>query len=195
MNDELADEDSAGPGAGVRICTESDVAAQYAQHHQWLRDTARRRFPSQTPDLLDDAVGVVFVRLLNQVDKGKLTDKGDRWRAYLRRMVLNSCVDLIRRDVRFRNVSSTDDPEIPHIIDHDPLGDEVADDDLRRRRQPKLNEAVAKLSERQVSILQYVMEGWTNKQIGERLGISGQAVGQQLKTIMNRLHEEVTKDE
>ncbi len=33
------------------------------------------------------------------------------------------------------------------------------------------------------------------KQIGEELGITGQAVGDQLKTIIKRCHEEVTKDE
>jgi len=37
--------------------------------------------------------------------------------------------------------------------------------------------------------------GETKKQIGEELGITGQAVGDQLKTIIKKCHEEVTKDE
>jgi hypothetical protein len=46
--DYLAEEDLEGPGADARISTQSDVAAQYAKHHQRLRDTAARRFPSQS---------------------------------------------------------------------------------------------------------------------------------------------------
>jgi RNA polymerase sigma factor (sigma-70 family) len=195
VTDNLAEEDLQGPSADARICTQSDVGAQYKKYHQWLRDTAGRRFPSQSEDLINDAVSIVFVRLLAQADEGVLTDKGENWRPYLRRTVLNQCVDLIRKDMTFRNTASTEDPRAPRHIDRDPLGDQVADDDLVRRRQPKLNDAVANLSQRQVTLLEHVFDGQTNKQIGEALGISGQAIGQQLKTITSRIGEEVTKDE
>lgn len=195
MNVGLADEDSHGPGADARICTQSDVAAQYQQHQERLRRVAGRYFQGGRADLVDEAVGIVFVHLLDLVEKGKLTDKGDKWGGYLRRMVLNSCVDLIRREIKFRNTFPRGDPEKPRIVDHDPLGDDIADDDLARRRQARLDEALANLSERQVTIVRHLLKGWTNKQIGEELGISGQAVGQQLKTILNQLHEEVTKNE
>lgn len=195
MNDELADEDPHGPGADARICTQSDVAARYEQHHERLRKAAGRYFQGKRPDLVDEAIGIVFAHLMDLVEKGKLTDKDERWGGYLRRMVLNCCVDLVRREIKFRNTFPEGDPEKPRIIDHDPLGDDISDDDLARRRQARLDEALANLSERQVTIVRHVLEGWTNKQIGEELGISGQAVGQQLRTILNQLHEEVTKDE
>jgi RNA polymerase sigma factor (sigma-70 family) len=195
VTDNLTEEDLEGPSADARICTQSDVGAQYMKYHQWLRDTAVRRFPSQSEDLINDAVSIVFVRLLAQASEGVLTDKGENWRPYLRRTVLNQCVDLIRKDMTFRNTASREDPRAPRHIDHDPLGDQVADDDLVRRRQPKLNDAVANLSQRQVTLLEHVLDGQTNKQIGEALGISGQAIGQQLKTITSRIGEEVTKDE
>lgn len=195
VTDNLAVEDLEGPGADARICTQSDVGAQYKKYHQWLRDTCARRFPNQSQDVINDALSIVFVRLSAQADKGALTDKGENWGPFLRRMVLNQCVDLIRQDVTFRNTASREDPERPRYIDHDPLGDQVADDDLVRRRQPKLNDAVANLSQRQVTLLEHVLDGRTNKQIGEALGISGQAVGQQLKTITSRIGEEVTRDE
>jgi RNA polymerase sigma factor (sigma-70 family) len=179
----------------ARTCTRSDVAAQYAKYHQWLRDTAGRRFPSQSADLINDAVSISFMHLLDQADKGELTDKGENWGPYLRRMVLNKCVDLIRSDMTFRKTASREDPESPRHVDPDPLGDEVANDDLVRRRQAKLNKAVANLNQRQTAILTHLLDGWTNKQIGEALGITGQAVGQQLKTLINHLREEVTKDE
>lgn len=194
MTEDLAEGDGQGPLV-ARSCTQSDVAAQYAKYHQWLRDAACRRFPSQSDDLINDAVSITFIHLLDQADKGELTDKGESWRPYLRRMVLNKCVDLIRRDIAFRKTASGEDPESPRHIDPDPLGDEVANEDHVRRRQTKLNEAVANLSQRQATILTYVLDGWTNKQIGEALGISGQAVGQQLKTILNHLREEVTNNE
>lgn len=195
MTDNLADEDLEGPGTDARICTQSEVGAQYQKYHQWLRDTAGRFFRSQSEDLVNDAVGIVFVRLLAQADEGVLTDKGETWGPYLRRMVLNQCVDLIRQDVTFRNLASRDDPENPRHIDRDPIGDQVANDDLVLRRQPEINDAVANLSQRQITLLERVLDGQTNRQIGEALGISGQAVGQQLKTITSRISEEVTKDE
>lgn len=195
MNDELAGEDPRGPGADARICTRSDVAAQYARHHGQLETVARGYFQGRHDDLADEAVGIVFARLLELVEKGKLTDKGDLWWFYLRRAVINRCVDLIRREVKLRDRFPEGNPEKPRIVDHDPLGDNIADDDQARTRQTKLNQALVNLSDRQVTVLRYALEGWTNKDIGEQLGISGQAVGQQLKTIVNQLHEEVTKDE
>lgn len=195
MNVELADGDPTGPGIANRICTRSDVAAQYQQHHEWLRRVASRHFSGRRPDLADEAISTVFIHLIELVEKMQLTDKGDKWRAYLRQMVLHRCVDLIRRENTFRKTFPEGDPEKPRIVDHDPLGDDVASDDLAQRRQARLDEALATLSERQTTIIRFVLSGSTNKQIGDELGISGQAVGQQLKTILNQLHKEVTRDE
>ncbi|WP_244930901.1 sigma-70 family RNA polymerase sigma factor [Nocardioides sp. W7] len=191
MTDALADD----PGENARVCTPSDVAAQYRQHHEWLRKVANRFFDGKRPDLAAEAIGLLFAHLLELVEEQKLTDRGEGWRGYLRKAVLNRCVDLVRAEKKTRERFPPGDPEEPRIIDQDPLGDYAAAEDLARRRQGKLNSAVEKLTDRQVTIVRHFLNGKTNKQIGEELGITGQGVGDQLKTIIKKCHEEVTKDE
>jgi RNA polymerase sigma factor (sigma-70 family) len=195
VTDALADDDPDNPGEDARVCTPSDVGAQYQQHHDWLRKVANRFFDGKRPDLADEAIGLLFAHLLELVEEKKLTDRGEGWRGYLRRAVLNRCVDLVRAEKKTRERFPPGDPDEPRIVDHDPLGDFAAAEDLARRRQEKLNTAVENLTERQVTILRHVLNGETNKQIGEELGITGQGVGDQLKTIIKKCHEEVTKDE
>jgi RNA polymerase sigma factor (sigma-70 family) len=195
VNDDPTETDPQGSDADARICTQSDVAAQYKQNHKWLRDVAERFFDGKRPDMADEAVGLVFAHLLELVEEEKLTDRGGGWRGYLRKAVLNRCVDLVRAEKKARERFPAGNPEEPRIIDHDPLGDLAAAEDLARRRQAKLNTAVANLTDRQVTIVRRVLNGETNKEIGEELGITGQGVGDQLKTIIKKCHEEVTKDE
>lgn len=195
MTNALADDDLDEPGEGARVCTPSDVAAQYRQHHEWLRKVANRFFDGKRPDLADEALGLVFAHLLEVVEEQRLTDRGEGWRGYLRRAVLNRCVDLVRAEKKSRERFPPGNPEEPRNIDPDPLGDYAAAEDLARRRQGKLNTAVEKLTDRQVTILRHVLNGKTNKEIGHEIGITGQGVGDQLKTIIKRCHEEVTKDE
>lgn len=194
MTDALADEPD-DPGEGARVCTPSDVGAQYLQHHEWLRKVANRFFDGRRPDMADEAIGLLFAHLLELVEEQKLTDRGEGWRGYLRRAVLNRCVDLVRSEKKTQERFPPGDPKQPRVIDHDPLGEYVAAEDVARRRQERLNTAVEKLTERQVTILRYVLNGTTNKQIGEELGITGQGVGDQLKTIIKKCHEEVTRDD
>lgn len=194
MTDALTD-DPDNPGKDARVCTPSDVAVQYRQHHEWLRRIANRFFDGKRPDLADEAIGLLFAHLLELVEGQKLTDRGEGWRGYLRRAVLNRCVDLVRSEKKVRERFPPGDPEEPRITDHDPLGGSIAAEDLARRRQEKLDYAVENLTDRQVTILRNVINGKTNKQIGEELGITGQGVGDQLKTIIKRCHEVVTKDE
>jgi RNA polymerase sigma factor (sigma-70 family) len=185
-----------GPEAEARLCTDSDVAAQYAQHHVGLRRVAMRVFDGKRPDAADQAVMEVFTKLLDLVRKGRLTDRGDSWGPYLRRAVHNSCISIIRKEKRDREHFPEGDPETERPIDLDPLGDALAHDDETRRRRERLTIAFAALSDRQTTIIVHAFwDEWSNKQIGEALGISGQAVGQQLKTILKKLHEGVTRDE
>jgi RNA polymerase sigma factor (sigma-70 family) len=195
VKDGTTETDSQGPGADARICTQSDVAAQYQRNQQWLRDVAERFFAGNRPDMADEAIGLVFAHLLELVEEEKLTDRGEGWRGYLRKAGLNRCVDLVRAEKKTRERFPPGNPEEPRIIDRDSLGDIAAAEDLARRRQAKLNIAVANLTDRQITIVRGVLNGKTNKKIGEELGITGQGVGDQLKTIIKKCHEEVTKDE
>ena len=82
------------------------------------------------------------------------------------------------------------------IIDADPLGDRVVEDDQARRRLERPYGALAKLDESQLAIIKHAFwDGWTNRKIGDTLGTTGQAVGRRLKTTLKRLPEEVTRDE
>lgn len=196
MNDERAAPCARGPAEPARLCTQSDVAAQYAQHHARLRQVAGDVFGGRRPETADDAIMLVFTRLLDLVEEGRLTDKGEMWGPYLRQAVRNRCIDILRGEVRERHRFPAADTDKPQVVDLDPLGDAVADSDETRRRLARLPRAVASLSDRHAAIVKHKFwDLWSDRKIGETLGITGQAVGQQLRTALKRLHEEVTKDD
>lgn len=196
MSSEQTEADPQGPEADARICTASDVAAQYKQHHESLRQLANRFFDGKRSDAAEDAVMDVFAHLVKLAGKQKLTDKGERWGAYLRGAVRRSCINIVRAERKDRERFPAGDPELERVIDFDPLGDGVVDDEQARRRRARLPVALATLDEGQLAIIKHVhWDGWTNKKIGKNLGTSGQAVGQRLKTALKKLHEEVTRDE
>lgn len=196
MSDDLTEMDPPGPDVDARICTASDIAAQYKRHHDNLRQVANRVFDGRRPDTAGDAVMAVFTHLLDLVEDEKLTDKGESWGPFLRSAVRNRCIDILRAEKKDRERFPQGDPATERVIDFDPLGDAVAADDQTHRRRERLAGAVASLSERHAAIIIHTFwDGWSNKRIGETLGISGQAVGQQLQTVLKKLHEEVTRDE
>lgn len=189
-------EDPRGPVAGARICTPSDVAAQYGRHHKSLEKVANRFFEGKRKDVAENAVMDVFLRLTENAKAGKLTGKGEDWGPYLRQAVRNSCTDIVRQEKRERERFPEGDPELERIVAFDPLGDAVAEDDLTRRRTAGLKPALATLDDTERAIIWHTFwDGWTDKRIGDSLGTSGQAVGQRKKTILQKLHKEVTKDE
>jgi RNA polymerase sigma factor (sigma-70 family) len=196
VSTELAEEDPEGPAADASICTPSDVAAQYARHHEDLHRVASRFFAGRRPGLAEDAVMNVFARLLELARQRKLTDKGDGWGAYLRRAVHNSCVDIVRQEEKERTRFPAGDPDRQRIVAFDPLGDSIAATDHKERTIARLAQALSDLDEIQLAIVKHKLwDGWTDKAIGDTLGITGQAVGQRLKTILKTLHKEVTNDE
>lgn len=196
MSSEQAEAAPQGLDVDARICTASDVAAQYKQHHKSLHQLANRFFDGKRPGAAEDAVMKVFAHLVRLARKQRLTDKGERWGAYLRGAVRRSCIDIVRAEARDRERFPVGDPEQERIIDADPLGDRVVEDDQARRRLERLHGALATLDESQLAIIKHAFwDGWTNRRIGDTLGTTGQAVGQRLKTTLKRLHEEVTRDE
>lgn len=190
--------DRAEPDDGadtVRRCTRSDVAAQYARHHVTLQRLANSIFNWQRPDAAQDAVMQVVTHVLELVQRGELTDQGDGWEPYLRRAVRNRCLDIIRTEQRYRARFPEGDPDKQRVFQPDPLGDEVAERDQHHQHVSRLHDALASLSDRHADIIKLKFwNGWSDKKIGERLGISSQAVGQQLRTALKRLREEVTND-
>lgn len=196
MKFEPAEPDPDGVARAVRRCTKSDVAAQYARHHEMLRRVAGSVFGRPRPEVAEDAVMLVFAHLLDLVERGRLIDKGDTWEPYLRRAVRNRCLDILRGEKRHRERFPEGDPNRQRLVDSDPLGDEVAQSDETRRRVAQLPQALASLSNRHATIIKRKFwDQWSDKKIGDTLGITGQAVGQQLRTALKRLHEEVTKSE
>jgi RNA polymerase sigma factor (sigma-70 family) len=196
VKDDPAEEDPKGPAAEARICTRSDVAAQYEQHHKKLREVAERFFEGKRPDAAENAVMDVFLRLSKLAGEGETADQGDGWAPYLRRAVRNSCIDIVRKEKKERERFPEGDPKHQRIIDADPLGDAVVADRQARQRIARLKPALANLDENELAIIRHKFwDEWTDRKIGDALGTSGQAVGQRLKTILKRLHEEVTKGE
>lgn len=196
MSNDLTEVDGPGPDADARICTASDIAAQYKRHHLNLHRVANQVFDGKRPDAAEDAVMTVITHLLDLVEDKKLTDKGDMWGPYLRRAVRNSCIDILRAEKKGRERFPGGDPDDVRVINFDPLGDTVAADDETRRRRALVAGAVASLSDRHAAIIKHTFwDRWSNKQIGETLGITPQAVGQQLKTALKRLHDEVTRND
>ncbi|NYI58249.1 sigma-70 family RNA polymerase sigma factor [Cellulomonas soli] len=196
MTDAQAEEEPRGPAAGARICTPTDVAAQYRRHHESLAKVAARFFEGKRPDAAENAVMDVMLRLTESAKAGELTDKGEDWGPYLRRAVRNSCVDIVRREKREREHFPQGDPELERIVDLDPLGDAIAQQHSTRWQVARLKSALATLDESELLIIWLTFwKGATDKQIGDRIGTSGQAVGQRKKTILRKLLKEVTKDE
>jgi RNA polymerase sigma factor (sigma-70 family) len=196
VTSERCDEDQPGPAAAARTCTRSDVAAQYARHHESLKRVTKRFFDSTREDAAQNAVMSVIVRLLDSAEAGTLTDKGDDWGPYLRRAVHNSCIDILRQEKKERERFPRGDPDLERIVDLDPLGDALADVDLSARREGRLKFALGTLDDTEHAIIwRTFWDGWTDRQIGASLGTSGQAVGQRKKTILKKLLKEVTKDE
>lgn len=137
---------------------------------------------------------MVFAHLMDLADKGRLTDKGATWEPYLRRAIRNRCIDIIREEKRTRKYFPPGEEDKQRVVTVDPLGDAVSERDEAAGRLNRLRGAVSGLSDRHAIIIK--LKFWdllTDKQIGETLGITGQAVGQQLRTALKRLHEEVTK--
>lgn len=196
MKNNEPEEDPRGPDAVARTCTASDVAAQYRRHHESLNRVANGFFEGKRKDAAENAVMDVFLRLTKNAEAGKLTDKGADWGPYLRRAVRNSCTDIVRKEKKERERFPEGDPELERIVDFDPLGDALAENDLMRRRVERLKPALSALDDTERTIVWHTFrDRWTDKQIGDSLGTSGQAVGQRKKTIMKKLLKEVTRDE
>jgi len=151
----LTEEDPQGPAADARICTPSDVAAQYTQHHEDLHKVAKRFFEGKRPDVAENAVMDVFLRLSKLAEQQKLTDKGEGWGPYLRRAVRNSCTDIVRKEKKERERFPEGDPEQPPTIDADPLGDAVVANVQARRNIARLRPALAKLTENELAIIRH----------------------------------------
>lgn len=196
MRHDQAEGDPRGPATGARICTPSDVAAQYGRHHQTLGRVADWFFEGQRKDAAENAVMDVFRRLTESAMAGQLTDKGEDWGPYLRRAIRNACTDIVRQEKKERERFPKGDPEFEQIVDLDPLGDAVAENDLDMRRTARLKPALAALDDTERAIIRHTFwGGWSDRQIGDSLGTSGQAVGQRKKTILKKLLKEVTKDD
>lgn len=194
VSDEPLETGTDGPSPAARLCTKSDLAAQYARHHERLHQFAGSFFRGRRPEAAEDAVMLVFTHLMDLAEKGELTDKGATWEPYLRRAIRNRCIDIIREEKRTREHFPPGDESKQRVVTLDPLGDAVSERDEAACRLNRLRVALAGLSDRHAVIIK--LKFWdllTDKQIGETLGISGQAVGQQLRTALKRLNEEVTK--
>lgn len=172
---------------------EQDPAALFAAHHAAVYRTAYR-ITGQAEDA-EDVLQTVFLQVLRFAERDELANPG----AYLRRLAINTALNLVRQ--RRRRPTETLAPEDPPS---EPPGEASADRAARRgmlSTQPTidpgaqelrdgLRDALAQLSPRAAEIfaLRY-FEDYTNRQIAELLKTSESSIGVTLHRARQRLRQ------
>lgn len=161
-----------------------DVAALYDAHKDVMFRVARRILNGNDDDALD-AVGAVILKLVNAADDDRMPHPRN-WRSYLCTAARNAAADIIRKR------ASRDEAEEQEVWVWPTVEDAADQDDLEKRATA----ALERLPEQQQRIVRLkVFDCETNRSIGARLGISGQAVGQQYRNALKTLHKEVTSND
>lgn len=132
----------------------------------------------------EDVLQTVFLRLARREDLGLDAEPG----AYLHRAAVNASLDLIRARTRDRSIP-LDDLDLP------PEDASVADPERRqndRELRRGLRQAMLGLSERSAEIFALrFLEGVSNQEIAEMLGMTQSAVGVALHRARNHVKKEI----
>jgi RNA polymerase sigma factor (sigma-70 family) len=190
--------DQASAGAEPRdapVITKVDIGALYVQHHAILYAHACRALPARLHADARDALMTVFRRLSDQKEKGTLEEQPN-WKAYLKTSVTNACLDIIKANPEKQELDP-EDPQLHHRAPADPTGDAAVEamSALEGRARAEamlqiLDEADARL---RTIVVGKLFEERTDKDIGAKLGITGQRVGQLYRKALKMLQEEVTR--
>lgn len=175
-----------------------DVAPLYLKHEKAMRGSARKAFGAGTVESdVDEAISRVFATLQEAHAAGRLRDKDD-WKSYMRASARNAAYAIARERARERErVDSLDarreanngeDQTLGSDDPLDPVGDEVIKNaDVRDVRAAI---AHAGFSDQQMYVLHASFaRGMNDKQIGDWLGVSGQAVGKMRRRAQTKLGE------
>lgn len=187
------DQDS-DPSSVAGCAVQPDVAALYERYADVMHASARKVLgPNSMDSDVGDAVSTVIKNLLATHSRGQLTNKDD-WQSYLRRAARNEAQRIVLARLRTASLDELDDSNASSRIFHDRTEgmDPVAEQVIQRADEHEVRAAIARagLTDREMNVLYgYFEDGMTDAQIGDGLGVSGQAVGKMRRRAQDKLRE------
>lgn len=166
-------------------CKANDRRAQRAvyDHYAPLMGAVARRYCPREADAEDVVVGAFF-RVFDRIDSFR--DDGGSFEGWVRRIVVNEALMLLRKKHALRRASDLDEVNPSHFSIDPVAADRLAERDILDLldRMPIGYRTVFNL---------YVVEGYKHREIAEQLGISINTSKSQLILAKKRLREELEK--
>jgi RNA polymerase sigma factor (sigma-70 family) len=180
------------PVAGSAV--QPDVAALYERYADAMHASARKVLdPNSMDSDVGDAVSTVMKNLQAAHVRGQLENK-DNWESYLRWSARNAALAIVRDRRAIDSLEEIDDSNSSSRIFHDRTEgmDPVADQVIQRFEERDVRAAITRagFTDRQLYVLYgYFVRGMTHEQVGDWLGVSGQAVGRMRHRAQDKLRE------
>jgi RNA polymerase sigma factor (sigma-70 family) len=147
----------------IKGCKANDRAAQEGLYKLFFAEMLRlchRYF--QSDDLAKEALNAAFLKVFQHISSYE-NSKGELG-AWIRAIVVRTCIDLKRKEIRFHSIHTFIDQEEHQFIEPDVLKKLYAEDLLKSIRSlPEASGLVFNLS---------VFDGYSHKEIAEQLRIS-----------------------
>ncbi|TDO20681.1 RNA polymerase sigma factor [Pedobacter duraquae] len=147
----------------IRGCKANDRHAQEGLYKLYYAEMLRICFRYVKSDVLAyDALSMGFLKVFQNIEM--FDPKKGAFGAWIRTVMVRSCIDLGRREARFKEIDSNDN-EIDEVFIEPSVLDKLFVEDLLNlvRLLPTATQLVFNLS---------VVEGYHHKEIGVQLGIS-----------------------
>lgn len=171
-----------------------DVAPLYDRYADAMHASARKVLgPNSMDSDVGDAVSTVMKNLQVAHSRGQLENK-DNWESYLRWSARNAALAIVQARRETDSLEEIDDSNGSSRIFYDRTEgmDPVADRVIQRFEERDARAAITRagFTDRQMYVLYgYFVRGMTHEQIGDWLGVSGQAVGRMRHRLQDRLRE------
>lgn len=180
------------PVAGTAV--QPDVAALYDRYADAMHASARKVLgPNSMNSDVGDAVSTVMKNLQVAHARGQLQNK-DNWEPYLRWSARNAALAIVQKRRETDSLEEIDDSNSSSRIFGDRTEglDPVAEQVIQRAEERDVRAAIARagFTDRQLYVLYaYFVKDMTQEQIGDWLGVSGQAVGKMRRRAQDKLRQ------
>lgn len=146
----------------IKGCRANDRAAQEGMYKLFFPEMLRLCYRyMRSDDLAKDALNAAFLKVFQHIG-GFDAVKGELG-AWIRAIVIRTCIDLGRKEARFHNIHAFPEEEEPAFIEPEALDKLYAEDLLKSiRRLPEASQLVFNLA---------VFEGYSHKEIAGQLNI------------------------
>ncbi len=186
----------------IQLGDSEALAALWQRYFQRLLQVARSRLASQPDRIVDeeDVVLSVFDRLFQGASQGrfpKLNDRSDLWQILVM-LTERSVIDQHRRNKAEKRGGSppipqsdlvpTDLRQIQELVDSSPSPEVVA------ALNENLSRAMNRLGQKTRNVALLKLEGYTNKEIGQRLGVSISTVERKIRMIRETWEAQYLED-